>query len=177
MTYLLLSDIHANLDALEAVLAESRRCYRSILALGELVGYGAEPNRVLDWARANTDAVVRGNQNKACAGGSLQNFNRVASTAAQWTRGRLIPQSRAYLKRLPRGPLHVGNGNGGFDLSHGSPRDEASSCSRPGTGNSCSRHPSSPFWPYARPRRLPHDVVLELDPFHKLHRRCHQSYW
>ena len=48
MTYLILSDIHSNLDALEAVLADAHGRYDSILALGDLVGYGAEPNLVLD---------------------------------------------------------------------------------------------------------------------------------
>lgn len=124
MTHLILSDIHSNFDALEAVLADAKGRYDSILALGDMVGYGAEPNKVLDWARENVAAVVRGNHDKACAGGSIRNFNPAAGAAAMWTRSQLTPANAAYLKALPAGPLHQGNGNGGFDLAHGSPRDE-----------------------------------------------------
>src|SRR5579862_481748 len=107
MTYLILSDIHSSLDALDAALADARGRYDSVLALGDLVGYGADPNLVLDWARANTEAVVRGNHDKACASGSIRNFNPVAGTAAKWTREVLTAKNRAYLKNLRRGPLHV----------------------------------------------------------------------
>src|ERR1700689_2614525 len=121
MTYLILSDIHSNLDALEAVLADARGRYDSILILGDLVGYGAEPNLVFNWARANTEAVVRGNHDKACAGGSIQSFNPVAGAAAKWTRDQLTATNCAYLKNLPRGPFHLGAGNGGLASSHASP--------------------------------------------------------
>src|ERR1700752_2818033 len=100
MTYLILSDLHSNLDALDAVLAHAHGGYDSILALGDLVGYGADPNLVLDWARANTEAVVRGNHDKACASGSIRNFNSVAGTAVKWTRGQLTAENHAYLNNL-----------------------------------------------------------------------------
>ena len=63
MRYLILSDIHGNREALEAVLAHAQG-YDQILCLGDLVGYGADPNFVVDWARANVAAIVRGNHDR-----------------------------------------------------------------------------------------------------------------
>ena len=180
MTYLILSDIHSNLDALDAVLADAHGRYDAILALGDLVGYGAEPNLVLDWARANTEAVVRGNHDKACASGSIQKFNNVAGAAAKWTRGQLTAENRAYIKNLRRGPLHVGNGNGGFDLSHGSPSDEDQYLVS--TWDVEGLRPASQLTFFGHThvqggfRIKDGSVVLELDPRHKLHLTRHQSY-
>jgi predicted phosphodiesterase len=58
-SYLILSDIHGNYDALEAVLADARGRYDRILCLGDLVGYGAEPNQVVDWVKSNVPSVAR----------------------------------------------------------------------------------------------------------------------
>ena len=60
MKYLLLSDVHSNWEALQAVLRDSEGKYDRILSCGDLVGYGPEPNRTLNWARENVDIVVRG---------------------------------------------------------------------------------------------------------------------
>lgn len=121
MRYLILSDIHSNREALDAVLAHAAGAYDRILCCGDLVGYGADPNAVVDWVRANVASVVRGNHDKACAGlEDLEWFNPVARTSAEWTLKTLVPENADYLRRLPRGPSAVD----GFDIAHGSPLDE-----------------------------------------------------
>ena len=121
MPYLILSDIHANYEALEAVLEDAQGRYDRILCLGDLVGYGADPNKVVEWAKANVKSVIRGNHDRACAGTDpLENFNPSARASAFWTRSTLTADNRSYLERLPRGPLRVED----VDLVHGSPLDE-----------------------------------------------------
>ncbi len=121
MPFLIVSDIHANREALEAVLAHARGLYDRIVCLGDLAGYGADPNFVVDWARANVSAIVRGNHDKVCAGlESLYSYRPAARAAAEWTIGALTADNRMYLERLPRGPLPYES----FDLVHGSPLDE-----------------------------------------------------
>jgi predicted phosphodiesterase len=126
--YLIVSDIHGNHEALEAVLEDARGRYDRILCLGDLVGYGADPNPIATWARSNVVSVVRGNHDRACTGTDLlENFNPAARASAFWTRGALTPDNWSYLEQLPQGPLRVTTGgasNGGFDLVHGSPLDE-----------------------------------------------------
>ena len=126
--YLILSDIHGNHEALEAVLEDARGRYDSILCLGDLVGYGADPNQVAKWVQSNAASVVRGNHDRACTGTDLlENFNPAARASAFWTRGALTPDNWSYLEHLPQGPLRVipnGAPDGGFDLVHGSPLDE-----------------------------------------------------
>jgi predicted phosphodiesterase len=126
--YLILSDIHGNHEALGAVLEDARGRYDRILCLGDLVGYGADPNQVTEWARSNAASVIRGNHDRACTGTDLlENFNPAARASALWTRGALTPDNRSYLEHLARGPLrvtHNGATDGGFDLVHGSPLDE-----------------------------------------------------
>jgi len=119
--FLIVSDIHGNREALEAVLADARGQYDRILCLGDLAGYGADPNFTVEWARANVSAIVRGNHDKVCAGlESLYSYRPAARAAAEWTVGTLTAENRSYLERLPRGPLPYE----GFDLVHGSPLDE-----------------------------------------------------
>jgi predicted phosphodiesterase len=119
--YLILSDIHGNREALDAVLEHSRGEYEQVLCCGDLVGYGADPNRVTDWVRANARAVVRGNHDKACAGlDDLEWFNPIARAAAEWTERSLTPENLAYLRNLPKGPVEVDS----FQILHGSPLDE-----------------------------------------------------
>ncbi len=121
MRYLILSDVHSNWEALTAVLADSRGKYDGILSCGDLVGYGPDPNTVLDWARTSIMAGVRGNHDKACAGlEDLEWFNPVARSSAIWTNRILTPENREYLRSLPGGPLPVED----FQILHGSPADE-----------------------------------------------------
>ncbi len=121
MPFLIVSDIHGNREALEAVLADARDRYDRVVCLGDLAGYGADPNFAVDWARDNVAAIVRGNHDKVCAGlESLYSYRPAARAAAEWTLNTLTPENRAYLENLPRGPLRYE----GFDLVHGSPLDE-----------------------------------------------------
>lgn len=126
MPYLIVSDIHGNHEALTATLADAQGLYDRIFCLGDLVGYGADPNIVAEWAHAETAATVRGNHDRACVGTDpLEGYNPSARLSAIWTRGVLTAENRAYLERLPRGPVRITEGgNGGFDLAHGSPLDE-----------------------------------------------------
>lgn len=121
MRYLILSDLHANLQALDAVVADTAGRYDQALCCGDLIGYGADPNPVVEWVRANCSHVVRGNHDKACTGlEDLEWFNPVARSAAIWTKQALTPENCAYARDLPKGPLIVEN----FELVHGSPYDE-----------------------------------------------------
>jgi len=119
--YLILSDIHANLEALNAVLAQSAGGWDYALCCGDLVGYGADPNLVVEWVRANCPTVVRGNHDRASTGmDDLEWFNPVARAAAMWTLQALSTDNADYIRGLPRGPLSVD----GFEVVHGSPFDE-----------------------------------------------------
>lgn len=121
MRSLILTDLHANWEALEAVLSEAAGSYDQILCCGDVVGYGADPNRVTDWVRENVAAVIRGNHDRACAGTEdLEWFNPVARMAAEWTLSELTPENLQFIRDLKSGPLAVS----GLTLVHGSPADE-----------------------------------------------------
>jgi predicted phosphodiesterase len=123
MRYLVLSDIHSNLEALEAVLSAAAAKYDKVLVLGDLVGYGADPNAVVDCVRGlNPVASVRGNHDKVAAGlEDAEDFNQMARAAARWTRDALTKSTREYLRELPIGPIIV---NDRIEICHGSPIDE-----------------------------------------------------
>jgi predicted phosphodiesterase len=119
--YLILSDIHGNWEALQRVIQHASGAYDQILNCGDLVGYGPDPNRVVDFCRKHDNAVVRGNHDKACVGlGDLEWFNPVARASALWTSQQLTEENRLYLQQLPTGPMDVD----GFQILHGSPVDE-----------------------------------------------------
>jgi predicted phosphodiesterase len=119
--YLILSDLHANLEALDAVVREAAGRYDQAICCGDLVGYGADPNPVTDWVRANCAVVVRGNHDRASTGlDDLEWFNPVARTAAVWTLENLSAGNSDYIRNLPQGPVLVD----GFEVVHGSPSDE-----------------------------------------------------
>ena len=124
MRYLVISDVHANLEALEAVLAagDTAQCDR-VLLLGDLVGYGADPNPVVDRVRAMPDVVViRGNHDKVAAGvESMEGFNQMARLAISWTASALTPANRQYLAGLAEGPLDIDER---VEICHGTPFDE-----------------------------------------------------
>ena len=121
MRYLILSDIHANWEALEAVLADADGKYDKILCCGDIVGYGANPNEVTDWVRANVASCVRGNHDKAAAGmEDLEWFNPFARESALWTQKVVSKENLTYLRLLERGPLRLGR----VQILHGSPVDE-----------------------------------------------------
>ncbi|MBI3048283.1 MAG: metallophosphoesterase family protein [Acidobacteria bacterium] len=122
MRYLILSDIHANLEALEAVLASAAR-YDKVLLLGDYVGYGADPNAVIERVRAlPAEAVIRGNHDKVAAGiADVEGFNHIAREAITWTSTVLTPANRDWLAALPQGPALV---DASVEICHGTPFDE-----------------------------------------------------
>jgi len=122
--YLILSDIHANQQALDAVLADARTVgYDQVLMLGDLVGYGASPATVMETVFAlEPVAMVRGNHDKVCAGLEPATlFNDAARQSAEWTAEVLTPAQRLTLAALPAGPRIVTEG---LEICHGAPFDE-----------------------------------------------------
>ena len=124
MRYLILSDIHSNKEAFGAVLSFVRRKpWDKAIFLGDLVGYGANPNQAIDMLRSLRPFVgIRGNHDKVCSGiedGEL--FNRIALEAAMWTRKKLTRANHTWLRTLPQGPVTVDDT---FAISHGTPIDE-----------------------------------------------------
>ncbi|HEX9082718.1 MAG TPA: metallophosphoesterase family protein [Holophagaceae bacterium] len=121
---LILSDLHSNLHAFRAVLRFARRraIHRFVL-LGDLVGYGAHPNQLLDGIRdLRPRFLVRGNHDKVCAGLEQDAaFSLPARHAAEWTHERLRQDNARFLADLPTGPLWVGED---YQIAHGSPMDE-----------------------------------------------------
>jgi predicted phosphodiesterase len=119
--YLIVSDLHANWEALDAVARHARGQYDRSLCCGDLVGYGADPNPVVEWVRDNCALIVRGNHDRACTGlEDLEWFNPVARAAAVWTLENLSPENVSYVRDLPQGPAFVE----GIQVLHGSPCDE-----------------------------------------------------
>lgn len=124
MRLLILSDIHANIDALDAVLgAAPAGTWDRAIVLGDLVGYGGDPNGAVDRVRAlDPLATIRGNHDKAACGlDDGSSFNQIARYAATWTGETLTPANRAYLLALPPGPLVV---DADIEICHGAPFDE-----------------------------------------------------
>jgi len=124
MRYLVLTDIHANLEALDACLADARsRTFEQTLVLGDLVGYGGDPNAVVERIQSLAPAaIVRGNHDKvACGLEQAEGFNSVAKSAAIWTLDVLKPAYREWLAALPEGPIEVDDL---VEICHGSPFDE-----------------------------------------------------
>jgi len=120
---LLLSDIHANLEALDACLATAPS-FDAIVNLGDIVGYGASPNEVTARSRELGRIFVRGNHDKAATGVmDLEDFNPMAAAAAMWTRNELTPENLAWLRALPHGPVSLPDFPD-IQFVHGSPNDE-----------------------------------------------------
>ena len=123
MRILVISDIHANLEGLEACLAAAP-AHDLVINLGDVVGYGASPNEVIERSRQLGNIWVRGNHDKACSGVSTMNgFNPVAWLAVIWTRTMLRNDNLEWLRNLPQGPLPL-EGVPEVQLVHGSPLDE-----------------------------------------------------
>lgn len=121
MRYLILSDIHANQTALEAALEAAKGKWDKAVCLGDLVGYGPDPNEVTDRIREISSLTIRGNHDKAVTGiGDPEEFNPIARNAVVWTREQLRPENFEYLKDLPRGPRQADS----FSIIHGSVHDE-----------------------------------------------------
>jgi len=124
MKYLILSDIHGNLEALQASMLKVRHIrFDKHIFLGDLVGYGANPNEVVNLVRKMDPIVaIRGNHDKVAVGISDgMDFNYVARDAALWTRSQLSSENREYVSELLQGPVEVDDL---FDIVHGAPWDE-----------------------------------------------------
>jgi diadenosine tetraphosphatase ApaH/serine/threonine PP2A family protein phosphatase len=124
MRCLVLSDIHANIDALDSVLADAaRHGDLPLLLLGDLVGYGADPNAVVDRLRdLPVAAAIRGNHDRAACGlDDGEHFNEVARASAAVTATLLTARNREYLRALPPGPLVLSDLT---EICHGTPFDE-----------------------------------------------------
>src|SRR5438445_299423 len=120
MKVAVISDIHGNRQAFEATLdAVAASDAAELWCLGDLVGYGAEPDACVELARAHAAVCLAGNHDLAVTGEiPLDEFSRGASIAAEWTREVIAPENLAFLKGL--GP--VGE-EGEVGLYHASPRD------------------------------------------------------
>jgi predicted phosphodiesterase len=120
---LVLSDIHANLEALDASMAAAPS-FDTVVNLGDIVGYGASPNEVAERSRDLGKIFVRGNHDKAATGLiDLDDFNPMAAAAAIWTRDELTSENLDWLRALPQGPVSLPEFPQ-VQLVHGSPNDE-----------------------------------------------------
>lgn len=120
MRIAVVSDIHSNIYALEAVLG-ALGSVDAVWHLGDIVGYGPEPQGVVDRLREAGAIGVRGNHDDAAGGGdSIEYFNPDGFTAMEWTRTHIAEPTRAYLAGLPERLVPEGSD---FTLSHGSPSD------------------------------------------------------
>ena len=125
MRYAVLSDIHGNYEALDAVLrdidrfsAEQRAPIDALWCLGDIVGYGPEPRQCVQRIRETSTFCVAGNHDWAAIGKlDLDEFTTVAANSAEWTSAQLSAQDRIYLRGLP----DVIAGSSEFTLTHGSP--------------------------------------------------------
>lgn len=121
MRYLIVSDIHANATALDAALEATKGLWEKCICLGDVVGYGPDPNEVVDRIRELGAVTIRGNHDKAGSGvANADDFNPAARNVALWTRSQLRPENREWLEKLPIGPV----GLDGFAIVHGAYRDE-----------------------------------------------------
>ncbi len=131
MRALLLSDIHSNLQALQSVLSHAP-AHDAVWNLGDVVGYGANPNEVIERVRGLGSVFVRGNHDRACCGlTAVDGFNPVAGRAARWTQCVLTAEHLGWLRRLAGGPVdpfaqEAANGTHGAAArcTHGSLLDE-----------------------------------------------------
>jgi predicted phosphodiesterase len=123
MRYLILSDIHSNLEALEVCIQRAKQAgYDSVLCCGDLVGYGPNPIEAIDGIRALNPQTVRGNHDRvACGLDEATQFNPHARRAVYWTRSVLPDSYRQYLANLPIGPLSVTDE---AQIVHGAVTDE-----------------------------------------------------
>jgi predicted phosphodiesterase len=121
MRILVLSDIHANATALNAALEVAKGRWDRIACLGDVVGYGPDPNEVTSKIRELGAQTIRGNHDKAASDlMETDDFNPVAKTAVDWTRSQLSAENLKWISELPAGPLEAD----GVVLVHGAFQDE-----------------------------------------------------
>lgn len=120
MQVLILSDIHANLTALEAVLEDAAGSYEGVWCLGDTVGYGPWPDECVARIRDLGATAVIGNHDWAALGRmDVDDFNPEARRAVLWTAEHLSEENKKWLAGLPSEPVEAQ----GYTLTHGSPRD------------------------------------------------------
>jgi predicted phosphodiesterase len=142
LRFLILSDIHANRYALQAVLADADHQFDQVICCGDLVGYNPHPAQILAWTRTNCDSVIRGNHDKVVAGiDDPEWFNEVAQTAARWTTANLNHDELQYLRELPKGPAQLEY----FHICHGAPQDEDEYITNPREAAACFAHLELPL--------------------------------
>jgi predicted phosphodiesterase len=148
MRIAVLSDIHSNLVALEAVLAHAG-AVDAVWHLGDVVGYGPEPDAVVARLSALGALGVRGNHDAAAVGGrEIDYFNPEARAAMEWTRRRIGDATRTWLAALPERYAEYE-----MTLVHGSPRD--------------------PTWEYVTSERSAKANIAVLETRHGLHGHTH----
>ncbi len=119
MRYAVLSDVHGNLEALDAVLADAAGRADAVLCTGDLVGYGADPAACVERLAVRAAVMVAGNHEHGVAGLLDPTwFNPYARAAVEWTRARLDDAHAAFLARLP-----LAGEVDGATLVHASPRE------------------------------------------------------
>lgn len=144
----MLSDIHSNLIALDAVLARIG-AVDAVWHLGDVVGYGPQPDAVVERLTELGAVGIRGNHDAAAAGGSeIDYFNPDAKAAMEWTREAISDTTRAWLADLPLRRLESD-----FTLVHGSPRD--------------------PIWEYVTSAALARAGLSAISTEHGLHGHTH----
>lgn len=123
MRYLILSDLHSNVEALESCIQRAKQAtYDSVLCCGDLVGYGPNPVEAIDLIRGLNATCIRGNHDRVASGlDEATNFNMHARQAIYWTRDALPDSYRDYLAKLPVGPLDI---TAESQLVHGAVTDE-----------------------------------------------------
>ncbi len=122
MIIAVISDIHSNLPALEAVIAKLPK-HDELFCLGDVVGYGPQPNEVIArLEELHPSVVLLGNHDYAVVNGDVQGFSANAAIAVEWTRRNVNELSRSYLATL-KPSARIQREGRTFALYHGSPRD------------------------------------------------------
>ena len=153
MRIAVLSDVHGNLSALEAVL-EALKPYDAVWQLGDIVGYGPQPDEVVARLAEENATGVRGNHDSAAIGElETDAFNDDARVAVEWTAERIAPETRRWLAKLPLRMIDEP-----YTLVHGSPRDPTweyvFSASIARANLAAFRYPALPGWPHPRADRF-----------------------
>lgn len=148
MRIAVLSDVHSNLPALDTVL-DHAGSVDAVWHLGDIVGYGPDPDAVVDRLASRGAIGVRGNHDAAAVGGTeIDWFNADAAAAMEWTRRAMSPATAAWLAALPeRREI------GAFTLVHGSPLD--------------------PIWEYVTSTRAARDNLAVISTTHGLNGHTH----
>lgn len=139
--YLIIADVHANLEALNAVIAAATP-FDQVWCLGDLVGYGPSPNECVEVIRSFVHLAVAGNHDwVACGKGSAAGFNPQAAFAGRWTATQLSAETRRFLSELPE-TAEADE----FLLVHGSPRAPTQEyLFHPGEAQRCLPHFTTPY--------------------------------